>query len=288
MYTTWTTITERDLIQKGASYKRIKADLKVEKIVLNLTQPSVESAITLFSKESKSQKTQKNIKLEKGQISTKGKQLISNSTQNDVLNLYVMSLLAIISGQRPILTKARKSIATWKIRKNQLLGCKVTLRGKTALDFLDKTVRFQNINEQDIFTNLDNKEYQQGQKGNKSVSSLKGELTNAYALQSLGNVSIGIKNINLYPELEDLWIAQRLSSKNLGLDLSLNFKKSRTLSQIIHSILRKPGGKHLIENYATKIHTFPVYIKKNKDVLLLNNIIQLRKLYLTSLGLLFV
>ena len=46
--------------------------------------------------------------------------------------------LAIISGQRPRITKARKSIAQFKLREGMAIGCKVTLRGNRMWEFLDR------------------------------------------------------------------------------------------------------------------------------------------------------
>ena len=46
--------------------------------------------------------------------------------------------LAIISGQRPSITKARKSIAQFKLREGMAIGCKVTLRGNRMWEFLDR------------------------------------------------------------------------------------------------------------------------------------------------------
>ncbi|NLZ39005.1 MAG: 50S ribosomal protein L5 [Firmicutes bacterium] len=46
--------------------------------------------------------------------------------------------LTLISGQRPVVTKARKSVASFKIREGMSIGCKVTLRGDRMYDFLDK------------------------------------------------------------------------------------------------------------------------------------------------------
>jgi large subunit ribosomal protein L5 len=48
--------------------------------------------------------------------------------------------LALISGQRPVVTRARKSIATYKVRENMAIGCKVTLRGDRMYEFLDRFV----------------------------------------------------------------------------------------------------------------------------------------------------
>src|SRR5262249_28755939 len=48
--------------------------------------------------------------------------------------------LALISGQRAVVTKARKSIATYKLRAGQAIGCKVTLRKARMYEFLDRLI----------------------------------------------------------------------------------------------------------------------------------------------------
>src|SRR4029453_10398907 len=48
--------------------------------------------------------------------------------------------LAVISGQKPMVTKARKSVANFKLRKGQNIGLKVTLRGPRMYEFLDRLI----------------------------------------------------------------------------------------------------------------------------------------------------
>jgi len=48
--------------------------------------------------------------------------------------------MMLISGQKPIVTRARKSIATFKLRDGMVVGCKVTLRGSKMFEFLDRLV----------------------------------------------------------------------------------------------------------------------------------------------------
>ena len=48
--------------------------------------------------------------------------------------------LRLISGQQPVVTKAKKAIAGFKIREGQAIGCKVTLRGENMYNFLDKLI----------------------------------------------------------------------------------------------------------------------------------------------------
>ncbi|SRR4030066_567084 len=48
--------------------------------------------------------------------------------------------LAMITCQKPLITKAKKAIAGFKLRENQAIGCKVTLRGKRMFEFLDRLI----------------------------------------------------------------------------------------------------------------------------------------------------
>ena len=60
-------------------------------------------------------------------------------TAKDVLEK-IKEQLAIISGQKPKITIAKKSISTFKLKQNDQIGAMVTLRGKKAWDFLDKFI----------------------------------------------------------------------------------------------------------------------------------------------------
>ena len=51
-----------------------------------------------------------------------------------------VSDLTAISGQKPVLTRAKKSIAGFKVRENMVIGCKVTLRSDRMYEFLDRLV----------------------------------------------------------------------------------------------------------------------------------------------------
>lgn len=63
------------------------------------------------------------------------------STDSDTKVLtYLVNQLSNIAGQKAVLTKSRKSIATFKLRENVPIGCKVTLRGKKMYEFLDRLV----------------------------------------------------------------------------------------------------------------------------------------------------
>jgi len=63
-----------------------------------------------------------------------------DAVQNPKVLDNAVSELTQITGQRPGITKAKKSIATYKLREGMPIGCKVTLRGQRMYDFLDKLI----------------------------------------------------------------------------------------------------------------------------------------------------
>ncbi len=65
---------------------------------------------------------------------------MGEATQNTKLIDGAMNELGQIAGQRPVITKARKSIAAFKLREGMAIGCAVTLRGDRMYEFLDRLV----------------------------------------------------------------------------------------------------------------------------------------------------
>ena len=65
---------------------------------------------------------------------------VGDATGNSKLMEAAVKDLELISGQKPVITKARKSIAGFKLREGQSIGCKVTLRGNNMYNFMDKLV----------------------------------------------------------------------------------------------------------------------------------------------------
>jgi large subunit ribosomal protein L5 len=63
---------------------------------------------------------------------------VGDATKNSKLLEESVRELTAITGQKPVVTKARKSIATFKLREGAEIGCKVTLRGERMYEFLDK------------------------------------------------------------------------------------------------------------------------------------------------------
>jgi large subunit ribosomal protein L5 len=65
---------------------------------------------------------------------------VGDATTNAKLLEAAMNDLEIITGQKPVATKAKKAIAGFKVREGQAIGCKVTLRGENMYNFLDKLI----------------------------------------------------------------------------------------------------------------------------------------------------
>ena len=89
-----------------------------------------------------------------------------------------VSDLTIITGQRPIMTKARKSIANFKLREGRLIGTKVTLRGERMWAFLDRL----------LSTAL------------PRVRDFRGVSANAF--DGRGNYTLGLRDQLIFPEIE--------------------------------------------------------------------------------------
>lgn len=86
--------------------------------------------------------------------------------------------LETIAGQKVVLTKAKKSVANFKIREGMPIGCKVTLRGDKMYDFLDRLVNL----------------------ALPRVRDFRGVNPNAF--DGRGNYSLGIKEQLIFPEIE--------------------------------------------------------------------------------------
>ena len=65
---------------------------------------------------------------------------VGDASSNSKLLDAAMADLELISGQKPVATKAKKAIAGFKLREGQPIGCKVTVRGENMYNFLDKLI----------------------------------------------------------------------------------------------------------------------------------------------------
>src|ERR687884_1428436 len=89
-----------------------------------------------------------------------------------------VSDLTIVTGQKPVMTKARKSIANFKLREGRLIGTKVTLRGDRMWAFLDRLMN----------TAL------------PRVRDFRGVSTNAF--DGRGNYTLGLRDQIIFPEID--------------------------------------------------------------------------------------
>ncbi len=90
----------------------------------------------------------------------------------------IQEQLAAITGQKPVITKARKSVSAFKIRKGLPIGVKVTLRGKKMEDFLEKLIKIVIPRLRD-FRGIDEK-----------------------SIDLCGNLNIGFPEQTIFPEID--------------------------------------------------------------------------------------
>ena len=86
--------------------------------------------------------------------------------------------MAKITGQKPAVTKAKKSVATFKVRDGQAIGCKVTLRGERMYEFLDRLVNI----------------------AIPRIRDFRGISTRSF--DGRGNYSLGVKEQIIFPEIQ--------------------------------------------------------------------------------------
>ena len=135
---------------------------------------------------------------------------VGEAIQNKKLLEAAVQELAIITGQKPIKTKARKSIANFKLREGYEIGAKVTLRQNRMWEFLD---RFINV-------------------ALPRVKDFRGVNPNAF--DGHGNYSIGIKEQIIFPEI-DFDKIERVSGLNIAIVTTADSDKEA------RSLLKKLG-----------------------------------------------
>ena len=103
---------------------------------------------------------------------------LGEATQNAKLMDGAVTELGQIAGQKPVVTKARKSIAAFKLRENMAIGCMVTLRGDRMYEFFDRLVNVALPRVRDF----------------RGVSSK--------SFDGRGNYTLGIKDQLIFPEID--------------------------------------------------------------------------------------
>ena len=130
----------RDALMKKFGYKNVMQVPKLEKIVVNMG--------------------------------------VGEAKENAKLLEAAMSDMQTITGQKPIITKAKNSIANFKIREGMSIGCKVTLRGEKMYEFMDRLVNL----------------------ALPRVRDFRG--VNPDAFDGRGNYALGIREQIIFPEVE--------------------------------------------------------------------------------------
>ncbi len=118
--------------------------------------------------------------------------------------------LALITGQQPTITKAKKSIATFKLRQDMPIGVKVTLRGQKMYDFLDKLISISLPRIRD-FRGL-----------------------NANSFDNFGNYTFGVSEHIIFPEIE-------YDKVKVVKGLDITFVTSSTNNEMVHKLLEQIG-----------------------------------------------
>lgn len=103
---------------------------------------------------------------------------VGEAIQNAKLMDSMVEELAVITGQKPVITKAKKSVAAFKLREGMQIGCKVTLRGDRMYEFLDRLINVALSRVRDF-------------KG-VSIKSMDGR----------GNFNLGLTEQIIFPEIE--------------------------------------------------------------------------------------
>jgi large subunit ribosomal protein L5 len=103
---------------------------------------------------------------------------VGEATQNKALLDFAVKDLTQISGRKPVITRAKKSISNFKLREGMPIGCKVTLRGDIMYEFLDKLINIIIPKIRDF----------------RGVS--------PKSFDGRGNYSLGLKEQTVFPEIE--------------------------------------------------------------------------------------
>src|SRR5579872_476134 len=103
---------------------------------------------------------------------------MGEATQNAKLIDGAVNEMTMIAGQKPVITKARKSIAAFKLRENMPIGCAVTLRGDRMYEFLDRLVNV----------------------ALPRVRDFRGVSTKSF--DGRGNYTLGLKDQLIFPEID--------------------------------------------------------------------------------------
>lgn len=140
---------------------------------------------------------------------------------------YVNDEITKISGQRPIITKAKLSISNFKLREGQPIGCKVTLRGRSMYDFMLRLI-------------------------NVALPCIRDFRGVPVKLDGQGNYTLGISDHTIFPE-----VSAEGNSATIGMDISFTTsansdEEGRELLRLFGMPFRKSSSEVAAEEAAAK------------------------------------
>jgi large subunit ribosomal protein L5 len=134
---------------------------------------------------------------------------LGSATKDSKIMDEAVKELAVISGQRPVITRAKKSISNFGVRKDMPVGCKVTLRNDRMYEFLDKFINIAIARIRDF-------------RGIPSDS-----------FDGRGNYTMGVKEQLIFPEIDFDQVTNTLGMNITIVTSALNDEEAKTLLELM-------------------------------------------------------
>jgi len=134
---------------------------------------------------------------------------IGSATKDSKIMDEAVKELAIISGQKPIITRAKRSISNFGVRKDMPVGCKVTLRSNRMYEFLDKFINIAIARIRDF-------------RGIPSDS-----------FDGRGNYTVGVKEQLIFPEIDFDQVTNTLGMNITIVTSALNDEEAKTFLELM-------------------------------------------------------
>jgi len=140
---------------------------------------------------------------------------LGSATKDSKIMDEAVKELAVISGQKPIITRAKKSISNFGVRKDMPIGCKVTLRSDRMYEFLDKFINIAIARIRDF-------------RGIPSDS-----------FDGRGNYTIGVKEQLIFPEIDFDQVTNTLGMNITIVTSALNDEEGKALLKLMGAPFKK-------------------------------------------------
>ncbi len=140
---------------------------------------------------------------------------LGSATKDSKIMDEAVKELAVISGQKPIITRAKKSISNFGVRKDMPIGCKVTLRSDRMYEFLDKFINIAIARIRDF-------------RGIPSDS-----------FDGRGNYTIGVKEQLIFPEIDFDQVTNTLGMNITIVTSALNDEEGKALLELMGAPFKK-------------------------------------------------